>query len=71
MKKPTIITHAEILSRAMDSIKSEIDYWEIEYRNKKRGGDPAFNENLKTIIALLYKKLEMLNTMYIFETGIE
>lgn len=61
-----IITHTEILNRAIDSVKREIFQWEEQAKAK-----PAISEQIKAMTAPLYKKLEALESMYIYETGTE
>lgn len=61
-----IITHTEILARAIDSVKREVGTWE-----EKAQKNPAVSEQVKILTDPLLKKLEALETMYIYETGTE
>ena len=63
-----IITHTEILSRAIRSIEDEIS----EYRHKCEGlpqdiREQMFNASTKELVM----KQTALRTMYLFETGTE
>lgn len=65
MKKTTpVITHVEILSRAIRSIEEEI-------RNQEEvmGDNPKFSDMLAAYIAEREPKLEALKEMYRIETG--
>ncbi len=65
MKKATpIITHVEILSRAIRSIEDE-----IRSQEEVMGDNPKFGDMLKAYIAERAPKLEALKEMYRIETG--
>lgn len=68
-KKTTpIITHTEILSRAIRSIEADIADW-----RKKCEGLPQAQKDAMEAIATeeLREKLETLKTLYFIETGVE
>lgn len=64
MKNTPVITHVEILSRAIRSVEDEI-------RNQEElmGNKPGFEEMLAAFIAERAPKLEALKEMYRIETG--
>ena len=66
-KKATpIITHTEILSRAIKSINAEIDEWRDRCKGlTKEQADSYFDVTTKELRA----KLDALKTMYRIETG--
>lgn len=68
-RKPTpIITHTEILSRAIRTVEAEIDEWRRRcagFPQEER--DALFNASTDE----LRRKLETLKQMYLIETGTE
>lgn len=66
-KKTTpVITHTEILVRAIKSIEAEIDEW----REKFNGNPDVFMTGMFEIAtAELREKLVALKTLYLIETG--
>lgn len=64
MKNTPVITHVEILSRAIRSVEDEI-------RNQEElmGNKSGFEEMLAAFIAERAPKLEALKEMYRIETG--
>ena len=67
-KTTTIITHTEILSRAIRSIEADIADW-----HKKCEGLPLAQKDAMEATATkeLREKLEILKTLYRIETGSE
>ena len=73
-KKTTpIITHTEILVRAINSIQEEIERWQSGQSNLGPAADEEMievvREMVRTSTAPLTKKLEALKEMYRIETG--
>lgn len=68
-KKATpIITHIEILNRAIYSIKAEIDEWRDRCKGlAKEQADSYFDATTKELRA----KLDALKTLYRIETGVD
>ena len=67
-KTPPIITHTEIISRAIGSIEAEIAEW----RQKFNGNPDVFMTGMFEIAtAELREKLDALKTMYRIETGVD
>ena len=65
MKKTTpVITHVEILSRAIRSIEEE-----IRAQEEAMGDNPQFEDMLAAFVAEREPKLEALKEMYRIETG--
>lgn len=66
MKARSIITHTEILARAIGSIENEIRDSEAKMRKV-----PECQHLLQEHIDTLTPKLEVLKRMYRYETGVE
>lgn len=65
-KANPIITHTEILNRAIKSIEAEIDEWSGRCKGlPKEQAENYFNATTKD----LREKLETLKTLYRIETG--
>ena len=65
-KTSPIITHTEILARAANSIKREIDEWRDRCKGlPKEQADTYFDATTKE----LREKLDALKTLYRIETG--
>ena len=65
-KTKPVITHTEILSRAIQSINAEIDEWQGRCKGlSKEQADAYFEATTKE----LREKLDALKTMYRIETG--
>lgn len=64
MKNTPIITHVEILSRAIRSIEDE-----IRNQEEAMGNTPEFKDMLTAYISERTPKLEALKEMYRIETG--
>lgn len=68
-KKPTpIITHTEIINRAIHSIEDEIEGWRLQCKGLPQG---KREEMFNAATAALRIKLETLKQMYTIETGAE
>ena len=63
-KKTPIITHTEILARAIQSIKQEIDGWRENCENMQEGA-----QMFEAATAGLSAKLDALKDLYRIETG--
>ena len=66
VQKVPVITHVEIINRAILSIQNEIDDWSKKCEMLPK---PLGDEMLKNATTILYEKLDTLKTMYYFETG--
>ena len=72
-KNTPIITHTEILVRAIRSIEDEIERWQCGPSNLGPAADEGFADTVREMVeastAPLIKKLEALKEMYRIETG--
>ena len=65
-KAEPVITHTEILCRAIESLESEIRNWELRCEGK-----PGLEEEIKFITSPLRDKRDALLQLYRIETGVE
>lgn len=60
-----VITHTEILARAIRSIDDELAHWHVACENS------GTLENYDALTADLQKKRLAINTLYCIETGVD
>ena len=65
-KSTPIITHTEIINRAINSVKAEIADWHNKCESLPQ---PIRDEMIAQSTTLLQEKLEALKEMYRIETG--
>ena len=68
-KNTPIITHKEIICRAIRSIEEEIET--MQKRCEGKTSDPFVKQLLVTYVSERTPKLDALKTMYYYETGTE
>lgn len=71
MAATPVITHTEILCRAIRSVEAEITEWENRASKAPEDMAEMVNEMVARNVTNLRPKLETLKTLYRYETGTE